>query len=334
MLWWLLACGPRSNNACPTSNNGTCDEMVTCAIGTDSKDCDQACEDWSPSDKDWRMAGVCALDQGNTLVKWEQTNGVGSKGSGGLVGSYDDIVTVRGSRLSDVVDRQYRVYVPRRYSDDRPTPVMFALGGFTVDMYWLAEFTELNRMADRENFIVVYGHPEWRDFGSYDVFSWYVYTEAFQGDWVDNPDISYMETIIDKLGVSYNIDLSRVYVSGHSRGAALSIIASFERPDLFAGYCAQAGFASSNNYNVRIEELAATQRTPGVLIHGDADPDVRVRESDLISDIFEDANWSYPDDWRYFRIPGATHEWQSHLNQEMWDWLYDHPNPNIRGGGQ
>ena len=114
-----------------------------------------------------------------------------------------------------------------------------------------------------------------------------MYTEAFQGEWVENPDIDYMETIVDKLGASYNIDLSRIYVSGHSRGAALSIIASFERPDLFAGYCAQAGFASSNNYNVRLEELAATQRTPGVLIHGDADPDVRVRESDLISDFFE-----------------------------------------------
>ena len=201
-------------------------------------------------------------------------------------------------------------------------------------MYWLAEFTELNRMADRENFIVVYGHPEWRDFGSYDVFAWYVYNEAFQGDWIDNPDIAYLEAIVDNVGAQYNIDLSRIYVSGHSRGAALSIIASFERPDLFAGYCAQAGFASSNNYNLRLEELASTQITPGILIHGDADPDVRVYESDQISDIFEAAAWTYPDDWRYFRIPDATHEWQSHLNQEMWDWLYAHPNTNVQGGNQ
>ena len=132
VLWWLLACGPKSENACPTSNNGSCDEMLTCAIGTDSKDCDEACAEWNPSDNDWRMAGVCALDEGNALVEWEKNPGVGSNGSGGLVGSYDDIVTVRGSRLSDVVDRQYRVYVPRRYSEDRPTPVLFAL----VDLRW------------------------------------------------------------------------------------------------------------------------------------------------------------------------------------------------------
>ena len=100
-------------------------------------------------------------------------------------------------------------------------------------MYWLAEFTELNRLADREDIIVVYGHPEWRDFGSYDVFSWYSYKEAYEGTWADNPDIAYMEAITEELSGRYNVDRSRVYVSGHSRGGALSMIAAFERPDLF-----------------------------------------------------------------------------------------------------
>ena len=151
-------------------------------------------------------------------------------------------------------------------------------------------------------------------------------SQRFNKDWSDNPDIAYMESIIDETSNLYNIDLSRIYVSGHSRGAALSIIASFERPDLFAGYCAQAGFASNNDYNLRLEDLVDSQRTPGILIHGDADPDVRVNESDQINQIFEDAGWEHNIDWKYFRIKDATHEWQSHLNQEMWDWLYDHPN--------
>ena len=329
MLIWLLSCSPDGSNDCPSSNNGTCDELITCNLGTDSKDCDSACESWKPSQEDWRMAGVCALDEGNSEVQSELTFGIGSNGTGGLVGTYDDMVTVRSANSSDETDRLYRVYVPRRYDPDTPTALIFALGGFSVDMYWLSEFTELNRMADRENFIVIYGHPEWRDFGSYDVFAWYVYENAFQGEWSDNPDIAYMEAILDDTSLLYNIDLSRVYVSGHSRGAALSIIAAFERPDLFAGYCAQAGFGSSNDYNFRIEELAINQKTPGVLVHGDADPDVRVLESDKINDIFEDAGWEYNTDWKYFRIEDATHEWQSHLNQEMWDWLYSHPNKSI-----
>ena len=209
---------------------------------------------------------------------------------------------------------------------------MIALGGFTVDMYWLAEFTELNRMADRENFIVVYGHPEWRTFQSgstYDVYAWYVYENAYQGSWIENPDIAYLETVIDEVSALYNIDLSRVFVSGHSRGAALSIIAAAERPDLFAGFCAQAGFGSSNDYNSRLAELASQQVTPGVLVHGEDDPDVSVRESDRISEVFREAGWSYGDDWLYLKIPNATHEWQSQYNQKIWDWLAERPNKNI-----
>ena len=179
------------------------------------------------------------------------------------------------------IPRHYRVYVPRRYDDAQPTPLLFVLGGFSVDMYWLAEFSEANRLADRRDFIVVYGHPDWRDFGSYDVFSWYVYQNAFTGEWADNPDIEYMENIVDELGDMYNIDLSRVYVSGHSRGGALSILAAFERPDLFAGYCAQAGFVSANDYDARLFELAAnaSHRVPGVLVHGESDPDVSVLQN-------------------------------------------------------
>ena len=334
MVWWLLACTADTTNVCLTANDDVCDELQTCELGTDRADCTTACAKWTPNDGAIQMAGVCALEHGNTRTQSEEDHGEETLGEGGFTGSFDATVTVRGARTSDLVDRQYRVYVPRRYDSSSPAPLMFALGGFTVDMYWMAEFTELNRMADRENFIVVYGHPEWRDFGSYDVFGWYVYNNAFEGDWVDNPDIAYMEAIYNDLSMQYNIDKSRVYTSGHSRGAALSIIAAFERPDLFAGYCAQAGFASTNDYNLRLEELSANQQTPGVLIHGDADPDVGVRESDEISDIFSDAGWEYYDNWQYFRIADATHEWQSHLNQEMWDWLYDHPNPLYNDSGR
>ena len=336
MIWWLLACTVDTTDVCPTAKNDSCDELLTCALGTDTTDCDTACRKWVPSDNDFRMAGVCALDDGNVVTKSEQRHGEGTLGEGGLTGSHDATVTVRGSRSSDLVDRQYRVYVPRRYDPETPVPLLFALGGFTVDMYWMSEFTELNRMADREDFIVVYGHPEWRDFGSYDVFSWYVYNNAFEGDWIDNPDIAYMESVYNDLSTQYNIDKSRVYTSGHSRGAALSMIAAFERPDLFAGYWAQAGFGSSNDYNLRIEELLTSEPINGVLIHGDADPDVRVVESDTIHDLYKAAEHEYFEDWLYFRIPEATHEWQSHLNQETWNWLYDHPNSlyATNGGAQ
>ena len=125
------------------------------------------------------------------------------------------------------------------------------------------------------------------------------------------------------------LTLSRIFVSGHSRGAALSIIAAAERPDIFAGFCAQAGFGSSNNYNERLAEIAADQIIHGVLVHGEKDPDVSVRESDRISNVFSDAGWSYEDDWLYIKIPNATHEWQSQYNQQIWDWQASRPNQTV-----
>ena len=321
MILLFLSCSDLSNT-CPTSNDGICDELKTCALGTDSIDCDAICSvrPWTPD-----IAGACAHDY-NGLAPISQTETpTGTQGSGGKTGSYDDTVRVRGARTDEQVDRHYRVYVPRRYNPERATPLLFALGGFSVDMYWLAEFTELNRLADREDIIIVYGHPEWRDFGNYDVFSWYSYKEAYQGDWADNPDIAYLEAIYQDLSTQYNLDSSRVFVSGHSRGGALSIIAAFERPDLFAGFCSQAGFVRSNDYDARIEELAPNRRPAAYLVHGDADPDVSVRESDTVSEILQAAEWAYNDEWFYQRIPDATHEWQTQYNQDMWDFLYQNP---------
>ena len=320
-MLFFLACSPNNNN-CPTANDGICDELSICSLGTDSHDCDAAC-----SQQPWpqNIAGACAHDYNGQEPAALHEEGRGTYGTGGKTGTFDDVVRVRSAQADVFVDRFFRVYVPRRYTPERATPLLFVLGGFSVDMYWLAEFTELTRLADREEIILVYGHPEWRDFGSYDVFSWYSYKEAYEGDWVDNPDIAYMEEIYLYLGAQYNIDSSHVYVSGHSRGGALSIIAAFERPDLFAGFCAQAGFVRANDYDLRIEELAPTVR-PGVyLVHGDADPDVSVRESDTVSTILQEANWTYNEEWFYQRIPEAKHEWQSQYNQQMWDFLYNNP---------
>jgi predicted peptidase len=312
-------------NSCATAENGKCDELSTCPLGSDSLDCTEACsETWTSE-----LIGVCSHDMAALNPDDDAIEGIGSNGNGGIVGTWDSTVTVRGAQSNQEVERHFRTYVPRRINPDTPIPLIFVLGGFSVDMYWLAEFTEFNRMADREEFIVVYGHPEWRDFGSYDVFSWYVYDNAWQGGWPENPDIHYMEAILDQLSNLYNIDLSRVYVSGHSRGAALSIIAAFERPDLFAGWCAQAGFVSANDYNSRIGELLPEDMVPGVLVHGESDPDVSVSNSDEISSIFSDSGMEYGDNWTYFKIPDAKHEWQSQYNQQVWDFLFDRPNLRI-----
>ncbi len=327
VLVLLLGCGKgdgdsagsvRFEESCASAGDGVCDELQDCELGTDSSDCEAACEDtpW-PAE----IIGACAHDAAANPPVYEP--GPGTEGAGGLVGTWDSVVQVRGAAASSRVDRHYRVFVPSRYDPSTPTPVLFALGGFSVDMYWMAEFTELDSAAERDDFIVVYAHPEYRDFGSYWVYAWYVYLNAFEGDWPDNPDLAYMEAVLGEVGAQYNVDKSRVYVSGHSRGAGLSIIAAFERPDLFAGFCAQAGFVTVNDYDDRMVELAPSRAFAASLVHGDADPDVGVENSDQAAEILEDLGWETK--LRYDRLPGATHEWQSQLNPEVWDFLSGFP---------
>ncbi len=305
------------NDTCETAQNLVCEELDGCPLGTDGSDCLFHCQD--PSNQ-WD--GACthrAAARDSETVEPER----GSGGSGGAVGTWDGRVTVRGATSGSEVERHYRVYVPRRYNPDRPTPVLFALGGFTVDMYWLAEFTELDRAADRDDFIVVYAHPEYRNFSGTWLYAWYVYENAYQGGWSDNPDIAYLEAVLTEVGGLYNVDRTRVFVSGHSRGGGLSVIAGFERPDLFAGFCAQAGFANVNSYAERMAERADVARPAAVLVHGDADPDVDVSASDEMASDLE--NLGFGDDLWYARLPGATHEWQSQLNPAVIEFLTERP---------
>lgn len=313
-----VACTAALDPLCPTIEDGVCDELLSCALGTDETDCVQACD----SELDLRSAGPCA----HRLVE-EDTNlldPLASEGAGGAIGSWDGAVVVRGADSDEQVTRHFRVYVPESYHPEEPMPVLFNLGGFQVDLYFLGEYTELNRTADLNDFIVVYGQPEWRDFGSYWVFAWYVYKNAWQGNWVDNPDLEYLEAVYEEVASRYNTDKSRTYISGHSRGGAMSIISSFELPELFAGACSQAGFVESNDYAARLASRAEKAQPAVHLVHGVKDPDVGVSNSDDIEEILVGEGWVEGENFRYDRIKKVTHEWQMQLNQELWDFLSQH----------
>jgi predicted peptidase len=326
LLLSLFSCSSSSGvDSCPTALDGTCDELAHCGLGTDFTDCAAACEQAKSDDS--LVTAACAHLDALAHQDMGHADPVSSGGSGGEVGNWDATVAVRGASKSVTVTRHFRVYVPESYNPDQPIPVLFNLGGFSVDMYYLAEYTELNRTADLNNFIVVYGHPEWRDFGSYWVYAWYVYDQAFEGNWKTNPDIKYLEAVYDEVTSKYNVDRRRVYVSGHSRGAAMSVIATFEKPELFAGFNPQAGFIGVNDYDQRMSQKAPEHKAAAFIIHGIQDPDVGVENSDDMEEKLLSLGWSEEETYHYLRLDNVTHEWQPQYNQQMWDFLVQRPLP-------
>jgi poly(3-hydroxybutyrate) depolymerase len=222
--------------------------------------------------------------------------------------------------------RHFKVYVPPTYDPRVPTPVVYMLGGFTVDAYGLAAYTELMRIADLNGLIVAFPQQHYYYFGPEIgwVFAWNVFpTDWAGGDWQVNPDVDFIRELTSSLSRLYNVDRTRVFSSGHSRGAAMSIILAFELPDVIAGFWSEMGFVEANGYTARMRERSTTlaRRPPGVLVHGYGDPDVPFRESELIAETLESLGWASGEDYLFFDLDYVAHEWQPQYNQPIWDFL-------------
>lgn len=322
-LSFSLAC-QRANDRCATAKNGSCEELRGCSLGTDTTDCDEACSgSWTEE-----IVGACAHDQASWKPARPKVE-IGSGGVGGVTGAWDGVLSARGRNQGETLQRHYRVYVPKSYDPQIPMPVFLVLGGFTVEQYTLPEYTELNRTADLGNFIVVYADPDYRNFGGEIgwVYAWYVYQNAWQGGWSSNPDIDFLTKLVGHLKGLYNVDCTRVFISGHSRGAGMAMMATFERPDVFAGFAAQAGFVTVNHYDTRLEEIGSQVKRTGVLLHGIADPDVNVGNSDRASEVLTSLGWVHGVDYLYYRLPEVTHRWQPQHNQDLIDFLFERPAP-------
>lgn len=114
--------------------------------------------------------------------------------------SYDftDVVTVDGGK------RPYHVHIPAIYDRSKPTPLVLVFHGVGMSGQMMIPVTGFNGLADRNNFIVVYGDGvghRWQD-----------------GRNGNADDIAYVSAILTKLPRSVNIDSRRVYAAGLSNG--------------------------------------------------------------------------------------------------------------------
>jgi polyhydroxybutyrate depolymerase len=107
-------------------------------------------------------------------------------------------------------DRVYLVHVPPGYSRTRAVPLVISMHGAGGWPAQQMRMTQWNRLADRDNFIVVYpsaarmaGPRIWRV-----------------------SDAAYIAQLIDRLERDYNIDRSRVYANGFSNGGGMTFVLS------------------------------------------------------------------------------------------------------------
>jgi polyhydroxybutyrate depolymerase len=133
------------------------------------------------------------------------------------------------------IKREFSVHIPPGYDGKKALPVMYFFHYFTGDDQQLARYTQMNKKADQENFIVVYPKAEgwlpnrWR-----------------QWNLNNNPnyrvdEIAFVEQLMNKIDTKLSTDKSRNYVVGYSNGGMIAHEVACKFPERVAALVSVAG---------------------------------------------------------------------------------------------
>ncbi|MEH7484790.1 PHB depolymerase family esterase [Neobacillus drentensis] len=141
-------------------------------------------------------------------------------------------------------DFRYKLYVPSEYQAEKDTPLMVMLHGCEQDPDDFAAGTNMNELAEKENFLVLY--PDMNHlfnpsnpaaYNPFGCWNWFLDKNQHRGE--GHPKL--INGMINQVKRTYSIDSSKVYAAGLSAGAALACILGVTYPDVFSGIAVCAG---------------------------------------------------------------------------------------------
>jgi len=189
-----------------------------------------------------------------------------------------------GCEVPGYEDRPFSVFVPSSYSAASPTPVVLFLHGGGGNGVQAQETTCPDRDAtdpacvqnvgEAEGFITVFPNgtgsrllPEvrtWNGGGGGPDYA------CASGAACENnvDDVAYLNAVLDEVERQWNVDASRVYVSGFSNGGAMAHRVGCEMADRVAAIAPVSG---GNEYATNAD-CSPTRPMPVIDVHGTADP--------------------------------------------------------------
>jgi polyhydroxybutyrate depolymerase len=165
-----------------------------------------------------------------------------------------------GSLVVDGVERTWQIHVPPAHDGLTPMPLVVLLHGLGEDTGIIRNFTT-SGLPDEEGFVVV------APLGSGMITRWMWDLDDTEYDLtLENPDIAFIDALIEHLGTSLCLDESRIYAAGYSNGAigvsALGCVLE-DRIAAIAGVAALTDFGDA---------CIVDRPVPTLGIHGTDDP--------------------------------------------------------------
>jgi len=152
----------------------------------------------------------------------------------------------------DGTERTYLYLGPERAPGDGPAPLV-------IDFHGLAEGADLHRVVSRLDALATReGFALATPSGTGEPVAWGVSTDA------SNPDLRFVDALIDEIGLRDCVDLRRVYAIGLSNGAMLSSTLACASSDRIAAIATVAGLTDP-------PACAPDRAVPVISFHGTDD---------------------------------------------------------------
>ena len=196
--------------------------------------------------------------------------------------------------------RHYHLYLPRRYSAERASPLVVMLHGCKQDAAIFSSGTRMNQLADEEGFLVLY--PEQRRLANaHRCWNWFDASAHRAGG-----EAALIAGMVVEVTHTHAVDPARVYVAGLSAGGAMTSIMASCYGHLFAACAVHSGLmyrAAESVYEAMpamkhgsraspgaAARQAAAQRdfvfVPAMVIHGSTDSTVNPLNADQVVEQF------------------------------------------------
>ncbi|MGD8845353.1 MAG: PHB depolymerase family esterase, partial [Desulfobacteraceae bacterium] len=169
--------------------------------------------------------------------------------------------------------RSYRVHVPSAYDGSTLLPLVVVIHGAFDNAKGMEKFSGFSKLADRENFIVLY--PE-----GIGILGFFQHWNAGHccgkaaSDQID--DVGYLAKAIEEVSTRLSVDRSRVYMVGFSNGGMMTYRFAAEHTEMLAAAAPIAASIGGRSNADAPQWLipAPKKELPILIMHGSDDDDI------------------------------------------------------------